>query len=571
MCFIKSIMSDYSNYKNYKKFLPQYSDWKKSTDIQNAKREEYLKINSQKPTQEDIGKSKALIRAIDVMDEYSQQSAENMEVLTESVIGQVIGIVSSILGGVCFLLLSKSKKINNIVEKLLKKIVPELKELAHKDKAILDGPKNVILTTMGLVPIITAISFPLYSWAAKAEVNASRQGRFNAMKEELINPNLFAVLTPEQENQINESLKDIKITNKKQKPKELYNNKNGIFEIIKHVTNLKSEKKERNNFIKKLDYEKNFYDKELTEKELNDAKKDQQILTKLVEKIDIASQDYAENTELATATASSLILSSGPALSILFSLIASKLKLKINKYVLAAPSLLSMISGLALAIISADVQKQASRVGRHMIKQELLNSPEKLAYVEDEKTQNIKDVIIKQEKKDNIFKFLFKAIKNNKEYKKWLKTEGAKEKATMKALREIKLSPEQLKDAKRLQKNTFKTFNTLDDKTQQYSESIEALGSAIQYPIVEIFSLFGMVWIFRNMARLTQKNVNALQELTKMILKMFVATLPAIGINAYITKEQKKASRVASMLAINELKDIKNFADYSDCYAKNVN
>ena len=40
-------------------------------------------------------------------------------------------------------------------------------------------------------------------------------------------------------------------------------------------------------------------------------------------------------------------------------------------------------------------------------------------------------------------------------------------------------------------------------------------------------------------------------------------TLPSIGINACITKEQKKASRVANMLAINEMQDYRNFADYS--------
>jgi hypothetical protein len=30
-----------------------------------------------------------------------------------------------------------------------------------------------------------------------------------------------------------------------------------------------------------------------------------------------------------------------------------------------------------------------------------------------------------------------------------------------------------------------------------------------------------------------------------------------------MTKEQKKASRVANMLAINEMQDYRNFADYS--------
>ena len=46
-------------------------------------------------------------------------------------------------------------------------------------------------------------------------------------------------------------------------------------------------------------------------------------------------------------------------------------------------------------------------------------------------------------------------------------------------------------------------------------------------------------------------------------MAVMLSSLPSIGVNAYITKEQKKASRVADMLAINELSDYRQFADYS--------
>ena len=35
-------------------------------------------------------------------------------------------------------------------------------------------------------------------------------------------------------------------------------------------------------------------------------------------------------------------------------------------------------------------------------------------------------------------------------------------------------------------------------------------------------------------------------------------------LNAYVTKEQKNASRVADMLALKDLEDIRHFADYSE-------
>ena len=50
----------------------------------------------------------------------------------------------------------------------------------------------------------------------------------------------------------------------------------------------------------------------------------------------------------------------------------------------------------------------------------------------------------------------------------------------------------------------------------------------------------------------------------KLNVDIFLTTLPSILINAQITKEQKKASRVADMLAINEMQDYRHFADWSD-------
>jgi hypothetical protein len=45
---------------------------------------------------------------------------------------------------------------------------------------------------------------------------------------------------------------------------------------------------------------------------------------------------------------------------------------------------------------------------------------------------------------------------------------------------------------------------------------------------------------------------------------IFLSVIPTTFINAIITKNQKKASRVADMMAINELNDYRHFVDYSD-------
>ena len=60
---------------------------------------------------------------------------------------------------------------------------------------------------------------------------------------------------------------------------------------------------------------------------------------------------------------------------------------------------------------------------------------------------------------------------------------------------------------------------------------------------------------------------NAKKTSAMLVLKYVTTVLlfatPSMVINALITKEQKKASRTADMLAINEMSDYRNFADYS--------
>ena len=94
-----------------------------------------------------------------------------------------------------------------------------------------------------------------------------------------------------------------------------------------------------------------------------------------------------------------------------------------------------------------------------------MQNPDNLIYVNDDKTGEIKDVKVAQKKKENIFVFLKNAWKDNRKYEKYKKNEGKAERKFFKAVEDLKLSDEQIKDAKRLQKNTFKTFNKIDENS----------------------------------------------------------------------------------------------------------
>lgn len=99
------------------------------------------------------------------------------------------------------------------------------------------------------------------------------------------------------------------------------------------------------------------------------------------------------------------------------------------------------------------------------------------------------------------------------------------------------------------------------------------MGQIIQQPLMSIGSLVGMGVgtllaqkdFQQNLENLTKSEVKKLGM--KLGAKIGAATLvgmlPAILLDIYVTKEQKKASRIADMLAIKEMDDYRHYADYN--------
>lgn len=537
-------MSAFGDYKAYKKYEPAYPGWKYARDLKESKRQEYLRRHPESIDQNDIQRGKVLIRAIDVMDEYSQKRAEDMEVATETAVGY--GLDAAIFGGA-----AAGAVIGN-----LKPVKNFLMKHFGKDKYTKYIGKGLPLGIGALAGMIAA--FPMYAWAAKAEVAASRRGRFEAMRKDLKNPKGFAVLTEAQIKEAEQKAQNIVIDNGKKSP---FSISNGFKTLKEMATDSKEYRAHKKQFdLELLEAEKHMND-EMTPEEILKAQKDQQLLTKLVEKIDIASQDYAENAELATQALVVGTLGFGTLFNLLLSKALKAMKIKSEGKITAIAQIVAAIIPVILSIASAQIQKQASRVGRFKIKQDLLNNPSKLVYVADENLADLKDVNVIQDRKEGLFKFLAHVWENNKEYNNYQKTTAKQEEKFYKAIETLELTPEQMKDAQTLQRNTFKTFNKVDEKSQKYSESIEALGQAITLPISLIFTAVGLIIGTKYLTKGVKSNskLEMASNFSKYLTAILLSILPSIGINAIITKEQKKASRIADMLAINEMSDYRHF------------
>ena len=539
-------MSMFGDYKSYRKYEPTYYDWKNKRDLLDAKRLAYVEKHPEIINNDDIQRGRVLLRAIDIMDEYSQKKAENMEAATEPAISMGLELVSAACAGIGALL-----GLIKPIGKFFASFVPK----GNKNKKMIGV---LIPTALGLIAGSFA-AFPLMAWGAKAEVGASRKGRFEAMRKELDNPKGFAILSDEQVKEVKEKAK--KVVLDEDKKKNVAEKISNSFSSLKEMaTDSKEYREQRRKFLEELAEDEKNIDRDYTEKEIENAKKDQQLLTKLVEKIDIASQDYAENSELATQTGILLVGSFGGLIYAGAKKVLKTLKVQSANKIAFILKALSIAAFAGMGIIAAQINKQASRVGRFKVKQEIMKNPNNFVYVSDEQAETIKDAEVVHKKKDNIFKFLIKAIKNNKEFDKYKKTEGKDERRFYKAAESIELSSEQLNDAKRLQKNAFRTFNKVDENSQKFAESIEALGQSVAYPINTLFGIgaaaVGTPYLIKEAKTEAERHSNIMKYIGIVIL----STIPAMLINAYITKEQKKASKIADMKAINELNDVRKFA-----------
>ena len=109
------------NYKEYRKHKPEYNAWANERALTEAKRINYLKKNNITPetNKSDIERAKAALNAVDVMDEYSQSRAEEMEMTIQAASSAVVQVgtcAGMVLAGLSLL----SKNIQSACDIFLK-------------------------------------------------------------------------------------------------------------------------------------------------------------------------------------------------------------------------------------------------------------------------------------------------------------------------------------------------------------------------------------------------------------------------------------------------------------------
>jgi len=184
----------------------------------------------------------------------------------------------------------------------------------------------------------------------------------------------------------------------------------------------------------------------------------------------------------------------------------------------------SLITGTVGAFIGLKLQKSAARAGRYTAKRELEeNSANFIGYTKEE-FDKVND--IKAEKKPvlkrlgDYLMFIPKVLKEYFDYEKYKKTQADNDKALLEELTKLEVTDKQLKDAKELQRKLFTTFESVDDKSQEYSEAIEAVTEMSQPLLPYIGMVITAIPIAIGATRLVKKGgAGAAESITGFFAK----------------------------------------------------
>ncbi len=182
------------------------------------------------------------------------------------------------------------------------------------------------------------------------------------------------------------------------------------------------------------------------------------------------------------------------------------------------------ITGTVGAFIGLKLQKSAARAGRYKAKRELQeNNTNFIGYTKEDfnTVSNIKSEkkSIRQKLKEYLI-FIPRVLKDYSDYEKYKKNEADYNKALLAELTKLEVSDKQLQEARELQRKLFTTFESVDDKSQEYSEAIEAVTEMSQPLLPYIGILVASIPVIVGSAKLIKKGgAGAAESITGFFAK----------------------------------------------------
>ena len=467
-----------------------YDKYSENLYLKNKKKAKLINENSEYKLREEKvkGKAESVINAVKIMDNSSENYAENIEMALNGLIG-FAGLALEIP----FLIAGATTKSKS---------------------------KSIIYFMLAILPtfLLATLLAPL---EAKMQIRASRLGRNKAIKEQLNDVNNFVSYTPEQIKKATEIVEENSKNNKTEKLENNYkpgsikfiqtevknqtkektdldpNSNQSFKESLKQIMNFSKDYKEyKAEKENEIGINKEFQaklDKNYSSDEIQKANEDKELILHTSRIINNKAEDYSENVENAFNTLNTLeAILLYPVMLLVDKLIgalSSKQNAAINKSI---GSLVTVTFMMTLLMAGTSAQKNASRVGRYKAHQDLKKDISPIVYFDDKELDSAGEVkndykkVGSFKKIFNNLKFLKTYFKDLKEFNNYKKTDAKKEKQIFEELKKLEKTPEQIKEAEDLQKKTFFAFKEIDEMSQSYSENMEVVtnlaGSLLSIP-----------------------------------------------------------------------------------------
>lgn len=509
---------------------------------------------AQKPTEEELKlaqkRAEVFKRTIDSLDEYSQTKTEDVESVTQTFLGETTAFLTTMGVG-----LGKIFQSTDMGENLTQKIAKKMGSLKKAAPHVIPGASGVLFAIVASLPVLKAMM--------TIDVQTPRIARFETLKGELSHTNDFAILTDEQIEQVENEAKNVSIPKPKTIEKSLISSLNILGQTKSYLDIVAKRaiyKKDREDFeqtkTKKAQAAKNLT---FTDEEIKKAKETQEITQRLVHKMDLESQDYIERVFKILDVTSMCLFGFGVVGYWGVEKLMKMFKVSDGAFKKFFPFASALAGVIILNSKVAEYRNNAIRIARHKEMNKLLQDPTNFLKTPDVKveTQNIK---IEQSQKKNLFAFLKEFAKDRDDYEIYTKTKMQEDKKFKLAARNIKLTDEQKAEAKANQMNLFKAINIVDKNKEKYEEKYEIIVTLLSTPMGLVATTLGNAFGY---ALHSLKKAPKSQIPLYSIIGTVVGLVPAIAIELYTTIQTRNAARVGYMQSQKDLKDYKQFLDYS--------
>lgn len=536
---MKNIFSYYTKYREY---IPEYNSWndgnKKSNPIASSS------FVSAKNNESIKQKAQAIANPILLSDSYEHEKAEDAETFFQTFnieLMSAAGIISSLPSAITKLIpvFQKYAKDGNFSQKTAEALTK------YKEKTLQIASKNIALSkllTIGSAMLGLAFYAAGIKKSMESQLGLIRKAGFDSTQNIINDPKLFAILTPEQQKQVDSIVKyeDNSKSALVDALQDKINLKSTFSSVKEYKATLNDYKKQKEEYFKSIE-DRNKQNSERTEN--NSAKEDYLLFNNLLKNVEYSVLEPLRRVETISNISYSSLFAGGFLEYLITDKLVQVLGVK-NKFIASAVKFgAPLITYLLLNKNISDIENKAILATKYKHLKQFTENPMQYAS--------------KEEEKQSLPKFIKTIYKDMKDYDRFSKEELPKIKQKLEAQKEIQLSPEQEKEAKRLQKNTTMVINKHREEVYNQTVGIKAFSESILGPIDILTTALGAV-IGTGFAKKISN-----PKLTRLFsgIGALIAFIPAAIIEAKLTQQQKLAEKIAAMRTIKDIQNPNLFSD----------